>query len=153
MFFFFFPDSITITTYVCETHIYPAFSVRIALLIKLKSFCRCRGWIYRPRADGWTHRALYLLVAHHLIQRLKALQPQLSFPRDWFPSENDYFKIRFGYLRWVSISKMHSSSTTAVLGNHLGNPLVLKNDLCCKFLEQPNNQGFFLENDYFFPQI
>ncbi len=130
-------DGITITKYVCETHVYPAFPVRIRLLIQFKSFCWCRGWIiYRSRVNRE--------VSHHLIQWLKALQLQLSFPHDWFPSESDYLKIRFAYLRWVGVSEMQSSSTAVVLGNLLGNPLVLKMDLCRMLLEQANNQRLFL---------
>jgi len=78
--------------------------------------------LWRWRTDGGTKNS----AAHHLIQRLKALQPQLSFPSDWFPSESDYFKIRFAYLKRVSVSEMHSSSTTVVLGNLLRKSLGFK---------------------------
>lgn len=44
------------------------------------------------------------------------------------------------------------SSPAVVLGDLLGNPWVLKTDLCHKLSEQANNQRLFLENDYFFPK-
>lgn len=122
---------------------FPAFSVQIELLIQLKSFCHCWGWILDQGLMGWTE--------HLSIQRLKALQSQLSLVTG-FPLKT--IILRLGLLIWNELACLKCTPAAQLLFWEIfwANPLVLKNDLSHKFLKQPNNQGFFLENDYCFPK-